>query len=97
VPKKQKNNEINKMNYQSTPKSYRDLQKNPAKNTDAVIENALHRNGKKSRAQKSNFRTCKKEYELEQIGEKNKKKLNQIEEIDNHQVCCLVSVLCITD
>jgi 3'-phosphoadenosine 5'-phosphosulfate sulfotransferase (PAPS reductase)/FAD synthetase len=97
VPKKQKNNEINKMNYQSTPNSYRDLQKNPAKNTDAVIENALQRNGKKSRAQKSNFRTCKKEYELEQMGEKNQKKLNQIEEIDNHQVCCLVSVLCITD
>jgi hypothetical protein len=34
---------------------------------------------------------------LNKLGKKNKKKLIQIEEIDNHQVCCLVSVLCITD
>jgi hypothetical protein len=39
VPQNEKNpNEINKMNYQSTPYSYRNLQKNPAKNTNVEIE-----------------------------------------------------------
>jgi hypothetical protein len=53
--------------------------------------------GKSQELKKAILEHVKKEYELEQIGEKNYKKLIQIEEIFNHQVCCLVSVLCITD
>jgi hypothetical protein len=60
---KKKNNEINKMNYQSTPYSYRNLQKNPAKNTD--VEKAKWK--KIQELKKAILEHVKKEYELDGI------------------------------
>jgi hypothetical protein len=64
----------------------------PSKETDrkydVEIANALQSNGKKSRSKKKLIGVCKKWIWTWT----NWKKLEQIEEIDNHQVCCLVSV-----